>query len=140
MGSIRQSVQRKRSLFLAHYAKLCVVGRAAEATGIGRQTIYDWIEGSPDFKAAFDSARQGIVEKLELEAIRRAYDGWDEPVFYKGEQQGLIRKYSDTLLIFLLKGAAPDKYRERFEGQVTGEGGGAVLLRVIYEPRKEAVA
>lgn len=50
---------------------------------------------------------------LEDEAVRRAYVGVEEPLFYQGKQCGTVRKYSDTLLIFLLKGAKPAKYRER---------------------------
>jgi hypothetical protein len=30
---------------------------------------------------------------------------------------GADRKYSDVLLIFLLKGTAPDKYREQLPGR-----------------------
>jgi hypothetical protein len=33
----------------------------------------------------------------------------------------MVRKYSDTLLIFLLKGARPAKYRERQQVEVSGQ-------------------
>ncbi len=46
-------------------------------------------------------------------------------VIYEGEPY-FEHKYSDTLLIFLMKGAMPDKYRERRE--VTGADGGPVKL------------
>jgi hypothetical protein len=36
-------------------------------------------------------------------------------VFYQGIQTATVRKYSDTLLIFLLKGRKPERYRERVE-------------------------
>ncbi|WP_162148545.1 hypothetical protein [Asticcacaulis sp. AC402] len=36
-----------------------------------------------------------------------------EPVYHLGKTVGAIRKYSDTLAIFLLKAHAPEKYRER---------------------------
>lgn len=110
-----QDLHHKRQKFLAHYADLCVIGKAADATGIVRQTVYDWIEKSAEFKQAFESAKQGIVEKLEREAIRRAYAGVEKDVWHKGRAVGVERTYSDVLLIFLLKGAAPDKYRERHE-------------------------
>jgi hypothetical protein len=44
---------------------------------------------------------------------------------------GFIQEYSDTLLIFLLKGLRPEKYRERFEHSGPGKGG-AIL--VSYDP------
>ena len=41
-------------------------------------------------------------------------EGVEEPTgWYKGEPGGFIRRYSDTLLIFLLKGLKPEVYRER---------------------------
>ncbi len=46
---------------------------------------------------------------------RRAFEGVEEPVFHQGKQCGTIRRYSDTLTIFLLKAHRPAKYRERRE-------------------------
>ena len=55
-------------------------------------------------------------DALEAEAIRRATEGVLKPTgWYKGEPGGYIREYSDILLIFLLKGAKPDKYAERVQ-------------------------
>jgi hypothetical protein len=50
---------------------------------------------------------------LEDEAKRRAHDGIDEPVFYQGEKCGVVRKYSDNLLIFMLKARRREKFSER---------------------------
>ncbi len=56
------------------------------------------------------------VDVLEDEATRRAVEGWVEPVgWYKGKAGGTIRRYSDTLLIFRLKGELPQKYAERMQ-------------------------
>jgi len=63
-------------------------------------------------------------------------DGWEEPVFGSGGtgmgtvEVGAIRKFDSTLLIFLLKGARPEKYRERFDTKVSGslDIGSAVSL------------
>ena len=57
---------------------------------------------------------------LEDEAHRRAFDGTEEPVFHQGQECGSVRKYSDTLAIFLLKAHAPEKYRERQDVNVNG--------------------
>jgi len=120
-GNSGQNLHHKRKTFLEHYENFCVIGRAAKATGICRTTVYDWIEKSEEFKQAFESAKKGIVEKLETEAIRRAYDGIDKGVWHRGERVGVEKEYSDTLLIFLLKGNDPKKYRERYE--ITGKDG-----------------
>uniref|UniRef100_A0A6H2A2Y7 Putative terminase n=1 Tax=viral metagenome TaxID=1070528 RepID=A0A6H2A2Y7_9ZZZZ len=126
-----QTLHHKRRRFLEHYESLCVIGKAAEATGVTRQTIYDWLKASEAFKVAFAGAKQGVVEKLEAEAIRRAYAGIDKAVWYKGVACGVEKEYSDTLLIFLLKGAAPEKYRERHE--VTGSGGQPLEIFVRWD-------
>jgi hypothetical protein len=56
------------------------------------------------------------ADALEAEAIRRAFEGQEEPTgWYKGQPGGYVRRYSDTLLIFLLKGAKPEKYADRME-------------------------
>lgn len=39
-----------------------------------------------------------------------------------------VRKYSDTLAIFLLKGANPEKFRERTSAEISGPGGKPIEL------------
>ena len=56
---------------------------------------------------------------LADECRRRAL-GEDEPQFYKGKQVGVIKRYSDNLLMFLMKGAKPEVYRENHHHQHTG--------------------
>lgn len=50
------------------------------------------------------------VLQREEEAHRRAVEGWDEGVYFKGELCGQERKFSDRLLELLLKADNP-KYR-----------------------------
>jgi hypothetical protein len=70
------------------------------------------------YRDEFDAATEDAADILEAEAFRRAVEGWDEPTgWYRGQPGGTVRKYSDTLLIFLLKGMRPAKYRERTEVQ-----------------------
>ncbi len=91
------------------------ITHAATKAGINRKTHYNWLESDPEYAARFKEADEEATDNLEREARRRAVEGVDEPVFYQGDIVGHIRKMSDTLLIFLLKGAKPEKYRERFE-------------------------
>jgi hypothetical protein len=64
------------------------------------------------FRAAWDEAMEIGTAALEGEAVRRAYHGVEVPVFYKGVQCGSVTKYSDKLLMFLLKARNPAKYRD----------------------------
>ena len=43
----------------------------------------------------------------------------EEAVYYKGQVCGTVRKYSDILLIFLLKSKRPDTYRDHQAVDVT---------------------
>jgi len=117
----------KKAAFLAAFAETGNVTAAAAAADINRTLHYDWLEKDPEYAAAVEDARAQAVERMEREALKRAVEGWEEPVFHKGSVCGTVRKFSDTLLIFLLKGNAPHKYRERHE--VTGAGGGPVNVQ-----------
>lgn len=85
---------------------------SCEMAGISKRAAYDWREVDPNFATAWNEAVEAGTEELELEARRRALIGVEEPVFYQGEICGTVRKYSDTLMIFMLKGRRPDKYRD----------------------------
>ena len=85
--------------------------RACEGSGVGRSSHYRWLEHDPDYREAFDLARQETAHRLEAEAYRRAVEGVEKPVgWYMGQPGGYVREYSDKLLIVLLKGAFPEKY------------------------------
>ncbi len=120
--------------FLAALSESGNVRLACEAAGIGRTVVYDLRAADPTFADDWESAQDEAADLLEEEARRRAHDGWEEPVFgslgnNRGSGEiGTVRKYSDTLLIFLLKGAKPEKYRERNQTEHTG----AVTLKVEY--------
>jgi hypothetical protein len=56
------------------------------------------------------------ADSLEAEAVRRAFEGVTQPVgWHQGKPGGLVTVKSDNLLMFLLKGAYPDKYKDRME-------------------------
>jgi transposase-like protein len=116
----------KEAAFLDALAETASVTRACETAGIARRTAYDWRDADPEFAKAWDAAVQLGTEALEDEAVRRAHHGTDEAVFYQGAECGTVRRYSDTLLIFLLKARRPEKYRERVSAELTGKDGGPI--------------
>jgi hypothetical protein len=103
-----------RERFLAEFSRCGVVKHAAAAAGVHRATVYRTIEGDEAFAAAFREAEEEAVDELDLEAFRRGAQGVDEPVFWQGQQVGAVRRYSDQLLIFLLRARKPEKYSERY--------------------------
>lgn len=104
---------QNRKKFLESLAETCNVTLTAKLIGISRLALYEWREVDPDFRADWEKALRLGCEALEDEAVRRAKDGVLEPVFYKGEEVGVVRKYSDTLMIFMLKGNKPDKFGDK---------------------------
>ena len=104
------------------------ISKAATVANVARAQHYAWLKQDPEYAQAVQDAMEQAADALESEARRRAEEGVDEPVFYKGKECGVIRKYSDTLLIFLLKGGRPERYRERHE--VTGKDGAPFSVSV----------
>ena len=111
---------KKKNTFLAALAKNGVVSYACEAADTTNVTAYSHRKKDPVFAAAWAEALEGAIQRLEQEAFRRAVDGVEEPVFHKGVICGRIKKYSDTLLIFLMKANRPEKYRDRFDVNISG--------------------
>ena len=122
---------KKRQAFLAALAETANVLKSSEIARIARRTVYDWKSADSEFADAWERALDIGTDALEDEAVRRAHDGVDEPVFYQGKACGVVRKYSDTLLIFLLKGRRPEKYRDRPSPVVGVPGDRPVTFEVI---------
>ncbi len=101
----------KQKAFLAAYAACANVRLAARLARCARSQHYWWLR-QPAYAEAFAEARAEACEALESEAWRRAVEGVVRPVYYRGKVVGTVREYSDTLLIFLMKAAMPQKYRD----------------------------
>lgn len=128
--------------FLAALGDSGNVRGACERAKVGRSTVYDRRKTDDDFRAAWDDALQNAADVLEAEAMRRAVFGVQEPVFYKGKVVGHVQRYSDVLLIFLLKGIRPEKYRDFYKVEHTGRDGGPIQIdaRQILASRLDAIA
>ena len=68
-----------------------------------------------EFVLRENEVRMQLADQLEGEAIRRAYTGWDRPIFQRGVQVGVERVYSDMLLKLMLTALKPEKFRERVD-------------------------
>jgi len=117
--------------FLACFEACGSIIKACRWAKISRQNHYEWMQEVAGYKQAFDQARERAMDLLEGEAVRRAHDGVTKAVRYKGKVVGFDSEYSDALLIFLLKGGKPDRYRERFEH--TGKDGGPITVDMARE-------
>lgn len=135
-----------RAAFLLALSKTGNVSDACRASKKSRSWAYEQREADESFKRAWDEAMDQAVDALEAEARRRAVQGVDKPVFYKGKRvRTRVREYSDVLLIFLLKAARPDKYRENYRHEHAGPGGAPITVNVqdmeaLRKKRWEAAA
>lgn len=89
------------------------VTKACVLSGLPRSTAYSHRNADPGFAALWDEAIEAGTDRVEDEALRRAVEGTDDPVFYQGEQVGTVTRYSDSLLVMLLKARRPEKYKDR---------------------------
>lgn len=99
---------------------------ACKRANVARSVAYAARSKSKTFAVEWDEAIEVAVAGLEEEARRRAVEGVEDPVFYQGSISGHVTRYSDSLLMFLLKAHKPEKYAER--RQHTGPGGGPIAF------------
>jgi terminase small subunit-like protein len=148
-----RSTKKRQKDFLNALEDTASVRRAAKVSKVPRRTVYDWLEKDKKFKVDFDRSKIIAADALEDEAVRRAHEGVLKPVYQGGKKVGQIREYSDSLLIQLMKGCMPEKYKDRFAGELSGQGGGPIkthhtnddidwgkvpteMLQVLYNARK----
>lgn len=105
------------------------VRAACAMADYGRSSVYDWRKQDAAFAERWKHALDIAGDLLEEEADRRGRDGYDEPVFYQGEERGQKRKYSDALLLARLKAIRPDQYREKITMPTVGQQSVTVVLR-----------
>jgi hypothetical protein len=156
---------KKQERFLKAYRETANIKHACKVAGISRQTYLNWKATDEVFKAQLPDADEEANDTLELAAYDRAVKGvpsfvvsqgrmvYEEtPVFdeetgeqkldKKGRRVFLLgkplieRKYSDALLITLLKARMPEKYKDRTTQEHTGKDGGPINVngQVGYYP------
>jgi transposase-like protein len=148
----------KKPAVLEAYKGCANVSKACGIVGIARDTFYRWLKEDPKFKDDYEAAREQAIELLEDEAMRRAHEGIAKPIFHAGKRAvdvvlnpdgsvkldpvtkkpigipAVVREYSDTLLIFLLKGARPQKYRDNVRQEVSGPNGAPLIpTKIVIE-------
>jgi len=144
MSTNRDNIKKKpnphQAAFLASFSEMGNISRACKAANVGRQTHYNWMEDAA-YREAFSEAQDQAIDVLETEARRRAIEGVRKLKFHEG--QALIDPmtgeyyqeldYSDTLLIFLMKGARPNVYRDNTKVETDGKV--EVTIRHVNKPK-----
>jgi hypothetical protein len=110
----------RREAFLTALADTGIVSAAANIAGITRARAYQVRKHDSGFASAWEEAEEQAADALEAEAWRRAVDGVAEPLVSAGKvvhdddgQPLAIRRYSDNLLLALLKARRPERFKDR---------------------------
>ena len=126
---IKFMADKKKNEFLNNIVIYGTIEKAAEMTGIARQTHYDWRKSNDEYCMRFDEAMGMRCDNLEDAAYKRAVEGIEVNDYYKGEKIGSHREYSDTLLAILLKANLPHKYKDRVANEVTNTTPAAIVYK-----------
>jgi hypothetical protein len=116
-----ESVALQKARYLAGFSVDCTLTSGIKAAGINNKTVYQWREMDDEFVMQENELKAQLADRLESEAIRRAYNGWDRPIYQRGVLVGVERVYSDMLLKLMLTALKPEKYRERVDVSGTVE-------------------
>lgn len=102
--------QATKDTIVAMLEELPNITAVRKLLGVKRTTFYSAKEADPEFAKAVNAAKEDGYDMMEAEAHSRAVNGWQEPVWYQGEEVGEVRRYSDSLLKFLLTHCKPKKF------------------------------
>ena len=126
--SMPDEIRSKARRFLRNFAEFGIIHKACEVSGLSASSVSNLRKRDPDFLAAFQRARESAADKLESEAHRRAVEGYDRPIFQKGEQVGVERVYSDRLLEIMLRANKPEKFSPAQRTEISGPDGAPISV------------
>lgn len=139
-----RQVRQQKKAFLDRFRLHGNVSRACRETSINRADVYRWKEHDEQFMLGWNVAEVEATEHLEEAAYERAVQGvtQETPIYFRGKAVDSIVKteYSDTLLIFLLKARAPEKYRERVQMQHADAEGKRLPIGAVEEYVRDALS
>ncbi|TPG19945.1 hypothetical protein EAH87_08960 [Sphingomonas koreensis] len=104
------SIAVRKACFLEVLRKTANVSRAAREAGLSSSTVYEHRARHASFAADWDAAVSEALDELEDALIQRAKHGVEKPVYFRGEQVGAVKSYSDALAMFILRARRPEMY------------------------------
>lgn len=111
-----------KAAFLAALATCGIVGRTCEQLKLNPQMMYHERRLDPEFAKAWEAAVSDAFPVFEDEVRRRAFDGFDRPVYQQGMKVGVVREYSDKLAELMIRAGKPETYNPRTTTQLEHSG------------------
>ena len=128
----------KINRFLRHYATGATLTESYKVSGLARSTYRDLRDNDEEFAEWLKGAEESSTDLMLTEAFRRGVRGVPEPTgWYKGDAGGTVQRYSDNLLMFLLKERRPE-FRDKFE--LTGQGGQPLQIQLAAYTAPEGIS
>ncbi len=102
-----ERTRKNQLLFIEWMSKVGTIWGACEKSGVGRQTVYTWLDNDARFKKEFQDAKRVCVEKVET--------GLFQDALGRGEAADNVARK------MYLAAESPDKYREKREIEHKGK-------------------
>lgn len=111
-----------RKKFIRLLSETGNISKCCSALNISRVAIYKERRTNKKFAQEWKEAQEQAIGLLEDESWRRAFEGIEKEIWYRGQSVGIERQYSDTLLMHRLQAELPEKYqyRQKVDQNVTG--------------------
>ncbi len=103
----------KVNAFFHHLGRTGSVTVAAERAQLRRSSLYQRRQDDEEFAERWAQALDLGVERLQDNAMNRAMNGTEKPVWRNGRKVGTVQQFDNRLLQFLLKAHRPDLYSDR---------------------------
>ena len=113
---------RLKRVFLARLAECGQVLKAGEAAGVDASNLYKERKRDKEFGQEWEEAIDIAMYGAETELRRRAVEGVDTPIYQGGKLVDTVKRYSDVLLMFMLKAHNPAKYRDNYRADGDAQG------------------
>lgn len=118
-----------QTIFLRELREHGMETTAANYAGVSLRRVKAVMREDEEFAADVADALEAAADVLEQEARRRAVEGVEKGVYYKGTKVDVEQQYSDTLLAMLLKGRRSALYGDKREINLTGNAAVQVVVR-----------
>lgn len=145
--SLSADSRRRRRAFLRALAQTGNVGMACAAAGWSRSAANALRRADEAFSQSWSDALDTAADIMEAAAFQRAVHGVERENWRLDKEGNPVHvsttvEYSDQLLVALLKGARPEKFREnhRVEHEAGSKGGVLLLPAAVPLQDWEAAA
>ena len=101
---------RPQGRFLRAFARTGSVSQACRASGVPRRTAYNWRDADAEFRRRWERVRSLGVGRLHDEAVRRAFEGDERPVWHDGRVAGHVAIADNRVLWGLLQSLQAERY------------------------------